>query len=256
MSLYLCSLNSGSNGNCYYLGNQDEAVLVDAGISCRETVLRLERSGLSIKNVKAIFISHEHIDHIRGAEVLSRKYKIPVFISASTLKHSRLHLEPQLVKQFLPMKKIKIGSLKVIAFSKQHDGIDPYSFIITGKGITAGVFTDIGRICENLESHMGFCHAAFLESNYDETMLEQGSYPVYLKRRIRGGKGHLSNHQALDLFLNHRAPFLKLLILSHLSAMNNNPRIVQDLFIPHANGTRIEIAQRYSETRVFQVRGK
>lgn len=256
MSLYLCSLNSGSNGNCYYLGNENEAVLVDAGISCRETVHRLERSGLSIKNIKAIFISHEHIDHIRGVEVLSRKYNIPVYLTASTLKQSRLRLEPRLIRQFLPLEKIKIGSLKVKPFPKQHDGIDPHSFIITSKGITAGVFTDIGMVCENLVSHIGCCHAVFLESNYDEIMLENGSYPVYLKRRIRGGKGHLSNHQALDLFLNHRAPFLKLLILSHLSAQNNNPRMVQDLFIPHANGTRIEIAQRYSETRVFQIRGK
>jgi phosphoribosyl 1,2-cyclic phosphodiesterase len=101
--------------------------------------------------------------------------------------------------------------------------------------------------------HLGLCHAAFLESNYDETMLEKGNYPVYLKRRIRGGKGHLSNRQALEIFTAHRAPFLKLLVLSHLSEQNNNPRIVHDLFAPHANGTRIAIASRYRESELFRM---
>jgi phosphoribosyl 1,2-cyclic phosphodiesterase len=238
MSLYLCSLNSGSNGNCYYLGNQKEAVLVDAGISCRETVLRLERSGLSIRNVKAVFISHEHSDHVTPA----------------TLKKSRLRLEKPLVKHFVPLEKIKIGEITVKAIPKHHDGVDPHSFVISSKGFTAGVFTDIGKECEHLTAHLRSCHAAFLESNYDTEMLENGSYPLFLKRRIRGGDGHLSNHQALDLFLNHRAPFMKLLILSHLSEHNNRPRIVEDLFHPHANGTRIEIASRYGESRVFQVK--
>ncbi|MEI6456104.1 MAG: MBL fold metallo-hydrolase [bacterium] len=254
MSLYLCSLNSGSNGNCYYLGNQKEAVLVDAGISCRETVLRLERSGLSIRNVKAIFISHEHSDHIRGVEVLSRKFRIPVYITHSTLKHSRLHLEKPLVKHFVPLEKIRIGGLTVKTIPKHHDGIDPHSFIVSSKGITAGVFTDIGKACEHLTGHLRFCHAAFLESNYDPEMLQKGSYPAFLKQRIRGGDGHLSNHQALDLFLNHRAPFMRLLILSHLSEQNNHSRVVEDLFHPHADGTRIEIASRYGESRVFRVR--
>ena len=231
-------------------------MLVDAGISCRETVLRLERSGLSVKNVKAIFISHEHSDHIRGVEVLSRKYRIPVYITRSTLKECRLRLEKTLIKHFVPLEKIRIGGLTVKAIPKHHDGIDPHSFVISSERITTGVFTDIGKVCDNISGHLRVCHAAFLESNYDEGMLENGSYPVFLKRRIRGGEGHLSNLQALDLFLNHRAPFMKLLILSHLSANNNHPRLVEDLFHPHAGGIRIEIASRYGETRVFQVRGK
>ena len=228
-------------------------MLIDAGISCRETVKRMERSGLSIKNIRGIFISHEHSDHVHGVEVLSRKYGIPVYISHSTLKQSLLRLEKSLVSHFTPDEKLRIGSLTVRAFPKHHDGIDPYSFTISSNKITAGVFTDIGKACDHLIRHLGTCHAAFLESNYDEMMLEKGSYPLFLKRRIRGGEGHLSNLQALDLFLNHRAPFMKLLILSHLSEQNNRPNIVEQLFRPHANGTRIEIASRYNESRVFQV---
>src|SRR5678815_629903 len=100
MQLYITSLNSGSNGNCYYIGNETEAVLVDAGISCRETERRMERLGLNIEKVKAIFISHEHSDHIRGLEVLSRKYQLPVYITPKTLRYSRLNLEASLVQEF------------------------------------------------------------------------------------------------------------------------------------------------------------
>jgi phosphoribosyl 1,2-cyclic phosphodiesterase len=125
---------------------------------------------------------------------------------------------------------------------------------VTGNGITVGVFTDIGSVCEQLIHHFGQCHAAFLEANYDETKLEEGRYPYFLKKRIRGGKGHLSNLQALELFNNYRAPFLELLVLSHLSEQNNHPRIVTDLFAPHANGTRVAIASRYGESEVFSVR--
>lgn len=254
MSLYLSSLNSGSNGNCYYVSNEHDAVLIDAGISCRETERRMKRLDLSINKVRAIFISHEHTDHTRGVEVLSRKHRIPVYITPATRKNSRLWLDAKLVRTFTAHERLQIGSMIVTPFTKQHDGIDPHSFTVTGNGITAGVFTDIGFACENVIHHIGRCHAAFLEANYDVTMLEKGRYPLFLKRRIRGGEGHLSNLQALEIFNTHRAPFLKLLVLSHLSAQNNRPEIVRNLFAPHANGTRIEIASRYKESEVFCIR--
>src|SRR5437868_3422679 len=100
MSLFIASLNSGSNGNCYYIGNDKEAVLVDAGISCREIEKRMKRLGLSMEKVKAIFISHEHSDHIRGLEVTSRKFQLPVYITKGTLQNSSLNLDPKLVRDF------------------------------------------------------------------------------------------------------------------------------------------------------------
>jgi phosphoribosyl 1,2-cyclic phosphodiesterase len=251
--LYLCSLNSGSNGNCYYVGDDHDAVLIDAGISCRETERRLARLGLSLAKVRAILISHEHTDHIIGAEVLSRKHSIPVYITPGTHLNSRIGLDQQLLRPLSADEELHFGILSVKAFSKQHDAADPHSFTVTGNGITVGVFTDIGSVCEQLIHHFGQCHAAFLEANYDETMLEEGRYPYFLKKRIRGGKGHLSNLQALELFNSHRAPFMKLLVLSHLSQQNNHPQIVQDLFAPHANGTRVTIASRFSESEVFSL---
>jgi phosphoribosyl 1,2-cyclic phosphodiesterase len=213
----------------------------------------MARLGLSLAKVRAILISHEHTDHTIGVEVLSRKHRIPVYITTGTHLNSRIGLDHHLLRPFSAYEELHFGSLTVKAFSKQHDAADPHSFTVTGSGITVGVFTDIGTVCEQLINHFGQCHAAFLEANYDEVMLEEGRYPYFLKKRIRGGKGHLSNVQALDLFNRHRAPFLELLVLSHLSAQNNHPQVVTDLFAPHANGTRITIASRYGESEVFSV---
>ena len=253
MPLYLTSLNSGSNGNCYYIGNGLEAVLIDAGISCRETERRMIRLGLSLRSVKAIFITHEHTDHTRGTEVISRKYGIPVYITGATYRNSRLNLDPQKVKPFTADTPVYIGNLRVNPFPKWHDASEPHSFTVSQNGITAGVFTDLGMACEHVVHHLSQCHAAFLEANYDENMLENGHYPLYLKRRIRGMEGHLSNNQALELFTTHRPPWMQLLVLSHLSAVNNHPKIVHELFTTHANGIKIVVASRYEETEVFCV---
>jgi phosphoribosyl 1,2-cyclic phosphodiesterase len=254
MPLYLAALNSGSNGNCYFIGNGEDAVLIDAGISCRQTERRMVRLSLSIRNIKAIFITHEHTDHTRGAEVLSRKYEIPVYITNSTYRSSRMKLDLEAVKPFTADIPIQIGGLSVNPFRKWHDASEPHSFTVTGDGITAGVFTDIGMACEHVEHHLSQCHAAFLEANYDDLMLENGRYPLYLKNRIRGLEGHLSNNQALELFKTRRSPFLQLLILSHLSAENNHPQLVHDLFSSQANGTKIVVASRYEETEVFCIK--
>lgn len=253
MSLQITSLNSGSNGNCYYIGNATEAVLIDAGISCRETERRMKRLGLKMDIVKAIFISHEHSDHIRGLEVLSKKYSLPVYITPKTMQHGRLNLNELYVKVFDESAPIAIGDLTVHAFSKAHDAIEPHSFMITHDGIRIGVFTDIGVPCQNLVHHFKQCHAAFLEANYDEKLLEQGRYPFFLKKRIRGGKGHLSNTQALEVFKMHKPSYMTHILLSHLSRDNNKPELVLDLFRPHAGRTQVIVASRDVETPVYHI---
>lgn len=253
MSLSIASLNSGSNGNCYYVGNGSEAVLVDVGISCRETERRMARLGLSLEQVKAIFISHEHTDHISGVRVLSRKYKLPVYITDRTLFFSRLQLEPGLVQVFKPYEPLRFGGLTVHPFPKNHDASEPHSFVVSGHGVNVGVFTDIGSVCEHLVRHFRQCHAVFLETNYDEQMLEEGRYPYMLKKRISGPRGHLSNRQALELFLAHRAPFLSHVLFSHLSADNNHPERVMELFAPHAGTAHISVAPRTGETEVYHI---
>ena len=251
MSLFITSLNSGSNGNCYYIGNKSEAVLIDAGISCRETEKRMKRLGLSLSTVKAIFISHEHADHISGVRVLSKKYQIPVYITPVTLRSAGIITEKHLIRHFKTDQRMAIEGLSVFAFPKSHDANDPHSFLISCNNITIGVFTDIGNCCDHVIAHFKKCHAVFLEANYSENMLMNGSYPYILKKRISSDNGHLSNTQALELFTKYRGRQLSHLILSHLSKNNNSPELVDQLFRQQAGATNIVVASRYEETAVY-----
>lgn len=251
MPLSISSLNSGSNGNCYYIANDNEAVLIDVGISCRQIEKRMERLNLSMTKVKAIFISHEHSDHIRGLRVLAKKYQLLVYITPKTLTYSRIALDGHLVRSFEAFDTIKVGDLKVYAFPKIHDAIDPHSFLVSGGGINIGVFTDIGEVCEELIANFKRCHAVFLETNYDDEMLDKGTYPFHLKHRIRGGKGHLSNKKALGLFVSHRSSYLTHVFLSHLSANNNCPIIAQKVFAEYADQVEIVLAPRDKESSLY-----
>ncbi|MDE3254125.1 MAG: MBL fold metallo-hydrolase [Bacteroidota bacterium] len=256
MSLTIASINSGSNGNCYYIGNEDQGVFVDAGISCRETEKRMKRLALPIEKIKAIFVSHEHGDHITGIPALSKKYQIPVYITLPTLSNGRIPVEPHLIHSFKAHQPVQIGSLSITPFPKYHDAADPHSFLIQSKQLSVGVFTDIGKPCQQLIRYFKQCHAAFLEANYDTQMLEKGNYPYHLKKRIAGGEGHLSNEQALALFLSHRPPFMSHLLLAHLSKNNNHPQLVADMFAPHAGTTEVIVTSRYQESEAYRVTGQ
>jgi phosphoribosyl 1,2-cyclic phosphodiesterase len=254
MSLFISSLNSGSNGNCYYVGNQDEAILIDGGLSCRETEKRMKRLGLSIRKVKAIFISHEHGDHIHGVPVLSKKHRLPVYITEQTLANGNVKVREDLVCSFKAFQPVQIGSLSITPFPKLHDACDPHSFIVSSTNVHVGIFTDIGKPCEHVINYFKKCHAAFLEANYDEHMLDSGNYPFHLKNRIKSDLGHLSNDQAAQLFTQYRPPYMSHLFLSHLSRDNNRPTLVKELFKKIAGKTEIIIASRDKETRLYHIR--
>lgn len=256
MPLFIASLNSGSNANCYYVGNNNEAVLIDAGLSCRETERRMKQLELSMEKVKAVFISHEHADHITGMSGLSKKYQLPVYITDSTLQKSNMPIEQHLIRSFKQSGIVSIGDLKVTPFKKSHDAADPHSFMISGHGVNVGVITDIGYACKRVIKYFSKCQAVFLESNYCDNMLRNGSYPYHLQKRISSDEGHLSNAQAVELFQHYRAEDLQLLILSHLSKNNNKPELVEALFSPHAGNTKIVVASRYEASTVFSVEGK
>lgn len=253
MSLFITSLNSGSNGNCYYIGNDKEAILVDAGISCREIERRMKRLGLLMEKVKAVFVSHEHNDHIKGIPTLSKKHQLPIYITEQTKRHGRLSLQKDLVRSFNAHEPVAVGDLLITAFPKLHDATDPYSFIVCCKEIKVGVFTDIGAPCSHVIKYFQQCHAAFLEANYDEVMLDRGNYPYFLKTRIRGGLGHLSNKQALHLFTKYKPDFMSHLLLSHLSKNNNCPNLVGELFNKNAGGVKMVVASRYEQTPVYYI---
>ncbi|NPA67921.1 MAG: MBL fold metallo-hydrolase [Chlorobi bacterium] len=226
----ICALASGSNGNCYYIGNDNEAVLIDAGIYYKQLNERLKHAGLDKNKIKAIFISHEHNDHVKGARVISKKLKIPVFYTKKTFKKCYDKNKADNYVFFEPGKEYALNNILIYPFIKPHDAVDPCSFRIETEGKNIGVITDTGEANYILQNEFSKCDAVFLESNYDEEMLKKGPYPDYLKQRVKSSKGHLSNIQAKELTINFASPKLKIIFLSHISAINNSRDIISETF--------------------------
>ena len=247
----LCAIASGSNGNCYYIGNHRDAVLVDAGISARLILARMKNQNLDSSRVKAIFITHEHSDHAMGARVLSKRMHIPVFVTSRTFVGMYPNQKPLGPRFFVPGQAIQVGSFLIHTFLKNHDAAEPCSFRIEHDGMHVGVFTDIGSACENVRKHLRRCHALFLETNYDDTMLREGRYPWSLKQRILSDHGHLSNDQAFELLKNHSGSQLEVVFLSHLSAENNTPEKAISRFEALKEKYKIRLTSRHAPTDVF-----
>jgi len=171
--IYFTAIASGSNGNCYYVGNDHDAVLIDAGISRKQVVRRMENLGLDIANVRAIIVTHEHGDHVRGIPVLSKIYKIPVYITVKTLESLAFDIEPDLVRIIEQDGTTAVGELLITSFSKQHDASEPLSVSVSYRGKTISILTDIGFPCENVVHSVINSDVIFLETNYDEQLLEE-----------------------------------------------------------------------------------
>ena len=252
--LELCAIASGSNGNCYYIGDSDSAILIDVGISQNAVLFRMAERNLNIEKVKAIIVSHEHRDHINGARVISNKNKIPIYMTDKTWAKSLRLYRPKEFMPFSPGDIIKIGEFIVHTFLKKHDAVEPCSFRIEYKGINVGVITDLGTICKNVAKHAQKCQVLFLECNYDEALLWRGRYPFFLKDRIDSDSGHLSNYQALNLIKKYRHPDFKLLVLSHLSDENNRPDIARATFNEFNDKFDIQITDRTCVGEVFEIK--
>ena len=251
--LEICAIASGSNGNCYYIGNKTDAVLIDAGISCKQIVQRMKLRGLNPDNLKAIFISHEHSDHLRGARVTAKRLQVPVYMTSKTYIASYNNLKPDYPKFFEAGEQINVGLFTIHSFLKNHDASEPCSFRVEYEGKNIGVFTDIGDPCDNVKTHLQKCDALFLETNYDEEMLQNGSYPFFLKQRIASQMGHLSNCQSFELLENHAGAHLKCVYLSHLSKENNTPEIAFQTIKPLESKFEVKLTSRYEAGDVFQV---
>ena len=249
----ICALASGSNGNCYYIGNKQDAVLIDAGINCKQILIRMRSKGLDPNKVRGIFITHEHHDHVCGVRVFGKKMDIPAFMTQGTydaLYYSNRPLAVRLIEPGIP---VTIGPFTVHPVLKNHDAAAPTSFRVELSDISIGVFTDIGTPCSNVTTHLQQCHALFLETNYDEKMLWEGSYPYPLKQRVSSDVGHLSNDQAVKLLAEHAGPSLKLVLLSHLSAQNNTPQIAYDALKHFEGRFDIRLTSRYEPGEVIKI---
>lgn len=223
-------LASGSNGNCFFFQGNGSGFIIDAGISTKQICQRLIKIGKQIHNVKGIFLTHEHIDHVRGIQVLTKRFNIPVYLSQGTYDGLKFTIDPAVINIISDGTIIELNNCKIKAFKKSHDAREPLSYTCSFNGKKASFITDLGHACDNVKKAVAESDIIILESNYDSNMLDTGSYPFYLKNRISGTQGHLSNGDAGRLVKAHGSTLLKHVFLSHLSAENNRPEIALDTF--------------------------
>lgn len=223
------SLASGSKGNSLFIESGDVRLLVDAGLSCRQIELRLEQLNVPAASINAIFITHEHIDHIRALRVFQKKYATPVYVSPKAASHdfygNRLDDFLQHQHPIAAGEDVVLGDITIKPFSISHDAADPLGFRFEVGELAVAIATDLGIVTRLVCDRLNGCAALFCESNHDVAMLANGPYPMRLKKRIRGKFGHLSNADCRQLLENVYHPHLRYVTLSHLSEKNNTPQL-------------------------------
>jgi phosphoribosyl 1,2-cyclic phosphodiesterase len=257
--MIVAPLGSGSAGNSYYFESDGTAILVDAGFGPRETKKRLEHAGRCIESVRGIVITHEHYDHIRGAESLARKLQVPIYLTQGTLDASAIDPTKVPTVVFENNTTFTIGELNVHAQRTLHDAKDPSCFVIEARdGTRVGLASDLGYVNPDVIKHLRDCDGLFFESNHDLDMLRMGTYPWSLKRRIMSRFGHLSNDDAMTALQRMLGADLKTLCLIHLSEKNNHESIVRDMAagLLSKNGVQLElgIARQDAKTGVFEIK--
>lgn len=227
-NLAICMLASGSKGNATYISDGDTSILIDAGLSGVELQRRLIYRDLVPEQLDAIIVTHEHSDHTQGVGVLSRRYKLPVYINQKTHQASPRLGSLHETKSFECGKTFHISNLSIHPFSISHDAEDPVGFTIGRNGTTIAIATDLGIATSLVKEHLKHCALLILEANHDPQMLETGPYPWPLKQRIKSRTGHLSNTSSKILLEELQHENLQHVILAHLSETNNTPRIAFD----------------------------
>ncbi|MEN8692838.1 MAG: MBL fold metallo-hydrolase, partial [Desulfobacterales bacterium] len=241
VKLAVCVLASGSKGNAIHVSDGQTAFLIDAGLSGVEIERRLGSRGLAPDRLQAIIVSHEHADHINGVGVLSRRYRLPVYLNRKTAgaakRIGRLHC----VNTFDCGTVFHIDNLHIHPFSLSHDAEDPAGFTVKTNGIKIGLATDLGVVTAMVTEHLKGCRALILEANHDTRMLIDGPYPWPLKQRIQSRLGHLSNTDSRQLLCDVAHADLEHVILAHLSETNNTPDTALNAIAPALTGTRTRL---------------
>ncbi len=258
MTMIAISLQSGSNGNCIYVETCGVKLLFDAGITGVQAEERLASHGRNIRDVNAVIISHDHSDHIRHAGVLQRKFGLPVYVTPATLAAAKGRCtlgKLQDVRHFRSHDKLRFGDVLVHAIPTPHDGVDGSVFVVEAGGKRLGILTDLGHVFQDLVRVVSSLDAVFLESNYDPDMLARGPYPAYLKQRIRGPRGHISNLEAAEVLLRASTENrLQWVCLAHLSEQNNHPDVaLRTHRAVVAETLTLHVADRYSVSGIFTV---
>lgn len=233
MSVKFLPIASSSKGNCTYVASSDTNILIDCGISAKKTMETLKANDVDIKDIDALFITHEHSDHISGAGVLARKYKIPIYATSTTWqaieKDGKIgNVDDRLKKHIYKEEQCIINDIKVLPFAIPHDAVDPVGYNIFIKDKKVSVCTDIGIVTDKIKEKLSESNVILVESNHDIKMVETGSYPYMLKKRILGDRGHLSNVSCAELIVSLDNRNLEHLYLGHLSDENNRPILALD----------------------------
>ena len=252
----LHSLISGSSGNCSLFSAKSTNILIDCGMSGKQLERQLEKLNLSGKDLNAILVTHEHIDHIKGIGVVSRRYDIPVFATEQThIEMSRIGISDKNRCIISPDRPFEIEDATLDAFSIPHDAADPVGYRIYFSGEKYSVATDIGTMTNELFDSISGSHSVILESNHDIDMLINGHYPEHLKQRILGTFGHMSNELAAKTAVALANRGTKNIMLAHLSEENNTPQIAYDTVSAALKDAGAEkgdigliVAQRYEVT--------
>lgn len=231
-----CSFASGSSGNCYYVGKQDEGLLVDVGISAKQVKEMLLKNDIPLQNIKAILITHDHIDHVLGLETLTKSCPIPIYAHSDCLQglaegKATQGTDRALFREVEPMQPFELLGITIEAFPVMHDGRGAMGYHFDYEGRTLTIATDIGMLDRVVKEQIKKSENIVIESNYDTEMLEKGRYPFLLKQRIAGPFGHLSNEESARFVAEMYHPEIKHIMLCHLSENNNTPeRAMQCLY--------------------------
>ncbi len=230
--LKFISFGSGSSGNCYYLSNGQDAIIIDAGVGIRAVKKNFLKYGINPAKIKAILVTHDHMDHSRTVGALSRLLNVKVYSSAEVLKKlnwARLsRVEPDACVAVDEEETFCVGSMEITPFRLPHDAVDNYGYSISDQGQVFTVMTDVGKPTDNVSKYIGCSDYLVLEADYDDDMLAANPrYEKKLKERIKGGKGHLSNRQAAQVLLENYHEGLQSVWLCHLSEENNTPELAR-----------------------------
>jgi phosphoribosyl 1,2-cyclic phosphodiesterase len=237
MAFRLTVLASGSKGNCSIVASARTSILVDAGLSCRETLRRLHAAGEDPHSLGAILVSHEHSDHVSGLPVLARKTKVPVYMTGATHQAwERQVRDPEApqasrlerLEVFAAGRSFLVGDITVTPFTLPHDAADPVGFAFAAEGVKLAIVTDLGYLPPNVRKHIRQCDVLMVESNHDLEMLRGGPYPWAVKQRVMSRVGHLSNEALADFFANDYDGRAAFVVLAHLSEQNNHPEIARE----------------------------
>jgi phosphoribosyl 1,2-cyclic phosphodiesterase len=224
--MQVISLQSGSNGNCIYVEADGIRLLFDAGISGSQVKERLAQHGREPVGVDAVLISHDHVDHARSMGILHRKFGLPVYVTANTYRAAHRHRlgEIEDLRHFCSGETLRFGNVRVETIATPHDGADGVVFVVDDGQHRLGILTDLGHVFADLHGIVESLDAVLLESNYDPDMLADGPYPDWLKQRIEGPGGHISNFEAAEV-LQSADQRMKWVCLAHLSQDNNTPKL-------------------------------